>query len=72
MVRKVDPHFMAQTTLGKLALIHFHPFNLGLQILGLLPLIYGLWMHVPEAILIGVSLIIVGHFYGWSQLNDNF
>lgn len=70
-VRQVNPYQMAQTTLGKLGLLHLHPFNITVQSIGLIPLIYGLWIHSAEHILVGLSLLFIGHFYGWSRVDEN-
>lgn len=71
-VRQVNPYQMAQTTLGKLGLLHLHPFNITVQMIGLIPFIYGLWLHSAEPILVGLSLLFIGHFYGWSGVDENF
>lgn len=68
--RKIDPELMSQTTLGKIGLLHKHPINLALNLIGLIPLLYGLWMHAGLIILIGLSVIIMGHFFGWSEVNS--
>ena len=68
--RKVDPELMSQTILGKIGLLHKHPINLTLNLIGIIPLIYGLWMHEEVVILLGLSVIIMGHFFGWSKVNS--
>ena len=67
--RNLIPEVMAQTTLGKIGLLHTHPFNLALNLIGIVPSIYGLWTHSVEMILIGLSIIVLGHFFGWSKVN---
>lgn len=68
-VRGIDPVKMADTTLGKIALMHLHPWNLALQTVGLFPLVYGLWIHSTEYILAGLSLIVLGHMWGWEKVD---
>lgn len=50
---------------AKLALIHAHPLNLILHLIGGAVAIYGIWMHGSIAILLGVTIILVGHLWGW-------
>ena len=71
-VRKIDPELMSQTTLGKMGLIHKNPINLILNVIGIIPTLYGLWMHDVILILTGLSMIILGHFFGWSKVNSKF
>lgn len=61
---------LAGTTLGKLALLHMHPANLSVQSLGLLLLIYGLWMHSEVVIMLAFSVIMLGHLWGWNRVNE--
>jgi len=63
---------MAQTTLGKVALLHLNPFNFFTQLIGLVPLVYGIWTHSVEIILIGFSLILLGHIFGWPKVDSKF
>jgi len=67
--RKIDPELMSQTTIGKIGLLHKHPLNFMLNLIGLGSLVYGLWLHSAEMILIGFSVIVIGHFFGWSEVN---
>ncbi len=69
--RNIDVDRISQTTLGRLGLLHKHPFNLALNFIGIFPLIYGIWRHSTELILIGFSIIILGHFFGWAEVNKN-
>lgn len=68
--RNINPELMSQTTIGRIGLIHAHPINLSLNVLGLFFLVYGIWMHEVLSILIGLSVIIFGHFFGWSKVNS--
>jgi xanthine/uracil permease len=46
--------------------------NMSLQMLGLIPVVYGIWAHVPELILLGISLVFAGHTFGWSEVDGRF
>jgi hypothetical protein len=71
-VRQVKYFEVAQTLLGKIALLHLHPVNLSIQLVALAPTIYGFWMHSAEAILIGLSLLFLGHVFGWEKVDRRF
>ena len=61
---------LAQTTLGKIMLLHLHPVNLLLQIAGFGVLVYGVWIHSGIYIMMAVSAILIGHMWGWGKVND--
>lgn len=67
--KTIDYEYMAKTVLGKIALLHLHPINLSLQILGFIQVGYALWNHSPQDILAGITFICLGHLWGWSQVN---
>jgi hypothetical protein len=71
VTRNIDPERMASTTLGRLGLLHLEPVNVALNAIGSIPLVYGIWAHSVEYILGGVSVVILGHFFGWSKVNGN-
>lgn len=71
-VLSVDPEKMADTTLGKIGLLHLHPVNFIIQVIGMFPFVYGVWLHSAEFILAGFSVILFGHIFGWSKVNANF
>ena len=58
--------------LGRLGLLHLNPFNMGIQIVGTLLTIWALWDHSKVFILLGVSIIILGHSFGWHQFDPKF
>ena len=72
MVFTCDVNALAKTWVGKVALLHLHPINLVVQVLSLYPLFVGIWIHDWDYILAGLSLLIMGHFFGWSRVNANF
>lgn len=67
----IDISLFSKTLLGKIALLHLHPLNLIIQLMGAIVFIYGLWDHLTEAILGGVSLILLGHLFGWSRIDES-
>jgi hypothetical protein len=67
--RKVNYEALANTTLGKIALLHTQPMNLLLQLTGAAFLVYGLLQREGLTILAATSLIFAGHFYGWSRVH---
>ncbi|HKT25767.1 MAG TPA: hypothetical protein VJR04_14250 [Terriglobales bacterium] len=67
---KVNLRKLATTKLGKIMLLHLHPANFVTQLVGVGVLAYGVWMHFPEIILAGVSLILLGHLRGWHNIHD--
>lgn len=60
---------IAQTVLGKILLLHLHPVNVALQTFGLAVLLYGFWMHSIVLMLLAVSVILLGHMFGWHKVN---
>lgn len=60
---------MAQTTWGKIMLIHLHPVNLLVQITGGAVLIYGFWIHSAIYIMAAMSIVLIGHMWGWHKVN---
>lgn len=71
-VYRVSAEALSQTTLGKIALLHLHPVNILTQSVGLVGTLYGVWVHDTRAILAGISVILLGHLSGWSQVDKRF
>ncbi len=69
-VWKSDPQQIAQTTMGKLALLHLHPINLTVQIVGAVVLLTGIWQQDAEVIWSGLSVILLGHAFGWTKFDQ--
>jgi fatty acid desaturase len=69
LLYRVNVKAMGETTLGRLALLHLHPINLLLQTVGLGIGVWGLWVQSAVYILVGVTLVIVGHAFGWSRVH---
>lgn len=67
---KVDITSLADTILGRLALLHLEGSNLVVQLAGLIPLLYGIWSHDSRMMLVGLSLVLMGHLQGWSRIDS--
>lgn len=61
---------LAQTVLGKIMLLHLHPMNLAVQVAGFGILLYGVWLHAVMHVLVGASLVLLGHMWGWHKVNE--
>ncbi len=69
-VWNVDPEPLSKTTLGKLALLHLHPANFFMQVSSVVPLTYGIWTHSVVFILLSLSILFLGHFFGWEMIDQ--
>jgi len=72
MVRNANLKGLSETIWGRLAIMHVHPINVAIKIIAVIILIVGIWRHSVEHILIGISLIFLGHFFGWSKVHPVF
>lgn len=61
---------LAGTLLGKIMLLHLHPVNLTVQMVGFALLLYGLWMHSTIYIMAATSIVFLGHMWGWHKVNE--
>ena len=61
---------LAQTTLGKIMLLHLHPVNLSLQVAGFALLVYSVWIHSSMYIMVAISAILIGHMCGWNKVSE--
>jgi hypothetical protein len=61
---------LAQTTLGKIMLLHLYPANVLLQIAGFAFLLYGVWVHSEIYIMAAGSIILIGHMWGWHRVSE--
>lgn len=71
-VMDADAQALSETKLGKIALLHLHPMNLLIQVLGFAFLLYGVWLHSVELTLGGTSAVLIGHVFGWSKVDKRF
>ena len=71
-VYRADVRALAQTVLGKIALLHLHGINFFVQRLGSAVALYGVWLHDVRTILTGVSLVFLGHIQGWAAVDGRF
>lgn len=70
LTRGMNEEGMAQTIWGKIMLIHLHPVNLLVQIVGGIVLIYGVWIHSAIYIMAAMSIILIGHMWGWHKVSE--
>jgi len=66
---KMHEEQLAQTTFGKLLLLHLHPANVIVQAIGFGVLLCSVWIHSGMYIALGVSMILLGHMWGWHRVN---
>jgi hypothetical protein len=66
----VQEEVLGGTTLGKIMLLHLHPLNLSLQLAGLATLVYGVWFHSGMWIMLAMTVIMIGHMWGWHKVNE--
>jgi hypothetical protein len=43
-----------------------------IQLIGLVVLGSGLWAHHSQQILVGFSLVLLGHIFGWDKVSPHF
>jgi hypothetical protein len=72
IVSDADYTRIAETTYGKMALLHVRSSNLFFHLVGFGFLIHGLLTHTTQSILIGVTSILVGHWVGWAKVHPCF
>jgi len=72
VLRNANLPAIAETPIGKIALLHLHPINLAVQSVGAVIAVYGLWTHSAEAIMAGLSVVFLGHLFGWSKVDSRF
>lgn len=72
IVRGADVTALAGTKLGQLARLHLHPMNLMIQLVGLVGVVWGLWQHETLGILGGLSVVFLGHTFGWPRVDRAF
>jgi hypothetical protein len=61
---------LAQTTLGKISLLHLHPMNVLLQSIGFAVLLCSFWIHSAMYVLLAISVILIRHIWGWHRVNE--
>ncbi len=69
---RANPDALAETALGKIALLHLHPVNAVVQLAGIAGLAYGVWAHETRVVLAGVTVLLLGHLAGWGQVDKRF
>lgn len=72
LVRNADLKALSETTWGRLAILHVHPLNVAIKLVAIVILVNGIYRQSVEHILIGISLIFLGHIFGWSKVHPAF
>jgi len=68
----LDEQKFANTLMGKMMLLHLHPFNLTIQTIGGVYLVFGVWTHSAPIIMIAASIGLGGHLWGWDRVHNTF
>jgi hypothetical protein len=63
---------LSETSMGKIGLLHLHPMNLAIRLVGAVILLYGIWQRSLDLTLGGVSVIFLGHTFGWAKVDPRF
>jgi hypothetical protein len=71
-VMDTSPQKLSQTTIGKIGLLHLHPMNLTIRFIGAVILLYGIWQRSLEFTLGGLSVLFLGHTFGWAKVDSRF
>lgn len=69
---RADTDALAQTSVGRIALLHLQPLNMLVQLAGLVGIVYGLWGRETRTILAGLSIMLLGHLVGWAGVDKRF
>jgi hypothetical protein len=69
LATQTGAELLAQTTLGKIMLLHADPMNFIVQTIGGMLLVYGFWIHSITGIMAAVSLVLLGHIAGWNKVS---
>lgn len=64
-----EAEMLSQTTLGKIMILHANPVNFLVQAVGSALLVYSIWIHSLTGTMLAISVILLGHFAGWSKVN---
>jgi hypothetical protein len=51
-------------------ILHLHPVNALTQLMGFGLVVYGIWLYSAVYTMTGVSLVRVGHLWGWSKVSN--
>ena len=64
---KLEQDKLIYSSFGKFWLTMANPVNMTFQALGYLGVMYGFWQHASAMILAGVTLVLIGHLFGWQD-----
>lgn len=63
--------YLAKTWFGKFMLLHANPVNFFFHAVGFVVLIAGIYGHMTEMILWGLTIVIFGHLWGWGRVDKH-
>lgn len=63
-----DIEALSKTTIGKVALMHLEPLNFLVQSVGIIAIVYGLWNHGIDYIMVGISIMALTVVLSWKSL----
>jgi hypothetical protein len=66
---QTEAEMLSQTTLGKIMILHANPVNFLVQVVGSALLVYCIWIQSLPGTMLAISVILLGHFAGWSKVN---
>lgn len=67
---RIPEERLAETIWGKMMILHLHPANALTQLVGVVIVTYGIWIHSTVYAITGASLILLGHLWGWSKVSN--
>ena len=65
---RVNRQKVMETPMGRFLSAIMNPVNISVQLLGYLVFAYGMWEHSGFSILSGISIILLGHAWGWRKI----
>ncbi len=67
---RIPEQRLGETVWGKMMILHLHPVNAVTQLMGFSLVVYGIWLHSAVYTMTGVSLVLIGHLWGWSKVSN--
>ena len=71
-VMDTSPQKLSETVIGRIGLLHLHPMNLAIRLAGTGILLCGIWQRSAHLALGGMSIIFLGHTFGWAKVDARF
>lgn len=71
VLRNKPIDYLSRSALGKIMLVYATPVNFLFYNLSALPVVYGVWSHQPVFILLGITIFLLPHAWGWKGLKPD-